>query len=1028
MKRLIEYFIKHPIVVNIVLLIFILFGAVSLKSMRSSFFPPIDPKKIMIQVVYPGASPQEIEEGVVLKIEDNLQGIQGIDRTTSISKENSASITIELLKEFNGEIVLQDVKNAVEQINSFPEECEPPLIYKVPITDFAINFAIMGDVPLKTLKHKAQLVERELLRLEGISQVSIEGFPDEEVQVYVNPEKLRLYDLTISDVSKAISQQNINKTAGEIKTIKENMMIRFSNRFYDKEHFESLVVKSDGLRFVRLRDVAEIKEAWAENNERLYFNGKPSILMSINAAENEDILSITQLIRTYVSTFNEEHGELQANIVRDRSIVLKQRIALLTKNGLTGFLLVLLVLSLFLNLRLSFWVAAAIPVSFLGMFMLGYQTDMTINVISLFGMIVVTGILVDDGIVIGENIFQKAEQGMSRLDAAVEGTLEVLPSVFFAIATTIVAFLPFFFLDGFLAEVMSNMAFVVIITLIISLIEGSLLLPAHLSHSKALNDVHARTFKIQIWFVSKMDMVKDRLYGPFLKRIIANPLIPLAGVIALFLLTIGAAKGGIIKGTFFPFVDADDITINLKMPAGTPDDITTTRLNFMSEKIWEANETLKNNRKDKKDVILSILMQQSASSHLGSLRVKLLDGEARNMESFKVIQAIRDSVGSIHDAESIEYGTRGFFGRPVSVSLLSNNLTELTRAKERLKMELESLSSLKDILENDEKGAKEIFLKLHDHAKALGFTEDIVLTQLRQAFFGSESLQLQRGLDEVKVWVRLLPNQRASLSQLDHLRLVAPNGQYYPLSEIATYTIKRQTTIINHLDGMREMKVEANLADERDPIPPILEYVTGTILPEILKDNPSVTYSLEGQKRETDKTRLSAQKVIPIMLFTMFILIALSFESFTQSFLVMLLIPFGFIGMAWGHFVHDKAINMLSIFGFVALIGILVNDAIVFVNTFNRNKKTMSFREAVYDAGVSRFRAIILTSLTTVAGLAPIIAEKSRQAQFLVPMAISVSYGLLFATALTLIVLPAYLVLSGTIAEKVTQLKDKLWN
>ncbi len=1024
MKIVIEYVIKHHIIATILILMAMLFGSFSLLKMNSSFFPPINPKKISIRVIYPGASPQEIEEGVVLKIENNLKGIPGVEKSTSISQENSATITIETQKNSDGEIVLQDVKNAVQQINSFPTGMEPPVIYQLPIENFAISFAISGEITLDYLKQTAKLIERELLAIDGISQLSIEGFPEEEIQIYVDPNLLRFHQLTLSDVANAISKININQTAGEIRTQREEMKIRLSNRFYDPESFERIIIKSDSFKPVRLSDIATVKKDWVEKSEQLFLNEKLSVIITIKSLDGEDILYITDKVKQYLSGLTDRFPQLTATVIRDRSVILNQRIQLLTKNGITGFLLVLLVLTLFLNIRLSFWVASAIPICFLGLFIIGKQIGMTINVISLFGMIVVIGILVDDGIVIGENIFQKAEQGMDPSTAAIKGTLEVMPSVFYAIITTIVAFMPFFFLDGFLAEVMSNMSLVVIITLLIALVEGFFILPAHLAHSKALLSVNKRSFSFQYWFVNMLNFLRDRVYAPILRHIIDNPLISLTGIIVILMITIGATKGGLIKGTFFPFVDSDNITINLKMPAGTPREITIDRMNIIYDGVQQANQTLSQDRDDGNEVIESVLVKQNAVSHTGSIRIGLLDGETRNLESFKVIQAIRKSVEIIHDAESVEYGTRGFFGRPVSISLLGNNLSELNQAKQQLKAKLSEINALKDIIDNDEKGSKEIFLKLTRIGKALGFTEGDVLRQVRSAFFGSESLRLQDGVDEVKVWVRAKETHRDSISHLDRLRLRARNGQFYPLSQIASYSIQRKTTVINHLNGLREIKVEANLSDDKLPLPPIINMITAEILPPILAQFPDVSYAFGGQKEETQKTQKSAFVVMPMMLITMFMLLTLCFKSFSQSATVMLLIPFAYIGMAWGHFIHNKSINLLSIFGFIALIGILVNDAVVFVNRFNLLRQDRPVLEALYDTGISRFRAIVLTSLTTIAGLSPLILEKSRQAQFLVPMAISVSYGLLFATILILIILPAYL----SIIRYVSVFLSTKWN
>lgn len=1031
MKSIIKHFIKYPVWVNVLLVSVVFFGLSSLLAMKSSFFAPIDPRQISIRVAYPGSSPQEIEEGIILKIEDNLKGIQGVERVTSLSKENSGSVTVEVKKGEDGNLVLQDVKNAVDQISSFPDGMEPPIVYKIPIEDYAFGFAVLGDVPLKTLKDTAKNIERDLLAIDGISLVSISGFSNEEIEVQVHEKDLRAYNLSIEDVGRAIRQNKIEVTGGQLKGNTQYYTLRSKTKAYEAADLYNVVVKRlDDGQVVYLYQIAQIQDTWADSPISRTFNGKKSVVITVNKTPSEDIIQISKVINNYMAEFNAKNDAMQTALLQDRSVVLKQRIALLTKNGITGFILVFVLLAIFLNLKLAFWVASAIPISFLGMFIVGQNmSGMTINVISLFGMIVVIGILVDDGIVIGENIYQHYERGKSASQAALDGALEVLPSVFAAIATTVVAFTPFFFLDGRIADIMNNMAYVVIVTLLVSLIEGSIILPSHLAHSLSGERVSTgKGARLKKASTSLLRTLRKKFYRPLLRFAISNSIITIAIPISILIMTMGAAKGGVIKSTFFPFVDSDSITINVVMPAGTPEKVTEDVLKLIETKTWVANQQFQEKRKDGLAVIETVSREISGESHKGSLSIALLDGETRNMESFKVTQAIRDLVGVVPTAESIEYGSRSFFGKAISISLLGNNLDDLRLAKEALKAKLSDYDKVKDVVDNDQKGAQEIKISLTPQAYKMGFTDAGVMAQVRNRVFGFEAQRTQRGTDEVKIWVRYPRVDRVSIGQLEDMRITAPNGDKVPLSAIANLDFIRSSIVINHLNGQREMKVEANLANEKDPVPPILNQILSEYLPPILAQFPSVSYSLEGQKRETEKTQRSAKKVMPLTLLSMFFIIVLAYRSFTQATLTMLLVPFGYIGMAWGHFVHDRAINMLSIFGFIALIGIMVNDSIVFTNTFNSlMKKGLPFKKAVYKAGLSRFRAILLTSITTIAGLAPLIAEKSRQAQFLIPMAISVAYGLLFATFVILVVLPAGLMLLNRIRQFMYWLVKGTW-
>ena len=1026
MKNIISYFIKFPVAVNIFILAFIGFGIAGALSMKSSFFPLVESRNISINLTYPGASPEEMEEGIVLKIEDNLKGIVGIDRVTSVSRENSASINIEIVKGKNIDVVLSDVKNAVDRVPSFPTGMEPPIIAKIENIRPTISFTISGEnISLATLKQYARNIENELRNIDGISQVRLSGFPEQEIEIAVRQNDLLAYNLSFEEVANAVSKSNLLISGGNIKTDEEDYLIRAKNKNYYGNELVNLVVRADASgNIIRLSDIADVADTWSENPDRLYFNGKKSIDITVSNTNSEDLLSTAESVNLYIEKFNQQHDTVHLDVSSDSSTTLNQRTELLIKNAAMGIILVLFFLALFLNIRLAFWVATGIPIAFFGMFIFAAQLGVTINVLSLFGMIIVIGILVDDGIVIGENIYHHYEKGKTPIRAAIDGTLEVIPPVVSAILTTVIAFSTFFFLDGRMGDNFSEVAIIVILTLSVSLVEAVIILPAHIAHSKALERKEKKRNKINHFFYQvnqKAEIVlfyvRDNLYAPYLNFFLRNKALGFALPIALLIVSIGGLGGGIVKTSFFPSVASDRVSIDLKMLQGTNEKITDSIISEIEKVAWEVNEEFTGRQTSGEAVIQNIIKRIGPGSANGSLDINLLPGEARDFSSPEITNAIRDKVGKVNGVESLTFGSGGNFGgSPVAISLLSNNIDELKAAKEDLKVILSNNAQLKDISDNDPAGIKEVRIKLKENAHLLGLNLQMVMGQVRSGFFGLQTQRFQRGQDEIKVWVRYKKEDRSSLKNLDDMWITTPTNQKVPFSEIATYEIERGDVLINHLNSKREIQITADMKSPGESATDILDDIKTNVMPEISSKYPTVSAMYEGQNREAQKTVTSVKKVGFIILALIYMVIAFTFRSYEQPLLLIILIPFSLIGVIWGHYLHDFPINILSWLGIIALIGIMVNDGLVLIEKYNSYlKEGMKYDEALVQAGVSRFRAILLTTLTTVAGLAPLLLEKSRQAQFLKPMAISISYGMLVATVLTLVMLPLLLSVSNSI-------------
>lgn len=1036
MRRLIAYFIKYGVAVNVVLIGFLLFGVFGILQLKSSYLPLQDAKNISINIAYPGAAPQEIEEGIILKIEDNLKGLKGIDRTTSTARENGGSIAIEIERGEDINVLLAEIKNAVDRVPNFPTGMEPLVVAKQESYRQTIIFAINGEhVNLKTLKTIGRQVENDIRAIEGISQINVSGYPDEEIEIAVRENDLLAYNLTFTEVAAAVSQANILSTGGNIKTEAEDYLIRANNRSYYGIELNNLTVraKEDGT-IVTLQDVATIRDQFSETPNASYFNGNPSVNIEITNTNNEDLLGTAESVNNYIEGFNQKNTGVRIDVVSDNSINLRDRTRLLLENGAMGILLVLIFLSLFLNTRLAFWVALGLPVSFLGMFIFAAYFGITINLVSLFGMIIVVGILVDDGIVISENIYQHYEKGKPRIQAAIDGTIEVLPPIISAILTTILAFSTFLFLDGRIGDIFGEVSLIVILTLVVSLFEALVILPAHIAHSRALEKIKPKT-EVKKRGIDKiflklrkfneygdrfMRYLRDNLYSPILKFALRQRFLTFSIFLGIMILTLGAYQGGIIRSAFFPNLDSDSVSVNLLMPEGANPKITDSIISMVEDASWRVNKTFTKRQTDNKQVVQNIIKNVGPGNNKASLTVNLLRGEERDFSAQEITNAIRKEVGEVYGVELLTFGSgRNFGGTPVSVSLLGYNTAELKAATAELRTILENNSLLADITDTDPEGIKEINIELKESAYALGLNLRDVMTQIRSGFFGLQAQRFQRGQDEIRVWVRYDRSNRESINDLDDMRIITPNGLRVPFGEIATYKIKRGEESIRHLEGRREIQVNADLADTKASPTEIIADIKDNIMPDILSKYSSITVSYEGQNREANKLSRSANKTIPIVIFLIYVVIAFTFRSYSQPFLLILMIPFSFIAVGWGHFLHDFPINISSMLGIIALIGIMVNDGLVLIGKFNSFlREGLSFDDALYEAGKNRFRAIFLTSLTTIAGIAPLLLEKSRAAQFLQPMAISIAYGIGMATILTLILLP--ILLSATNSAKVT--------
>lgn len=1036
MRELVKFFIKYPIWSNAIIFTLLVFGVSSyVLKLNKSAFPEVERGIITVNVVMPGAAPEEMEEGVTIKVEEAVKSLEGIKEVTSSSSENTANITIELFKDYDVDEVLDEVKSAVNQINSFPVSAEKPIIAKRRSRSLAVRMALRGDMPLKELKEIAQQVEDDFLATGFISQVNLEGFPALEISIEVPEANLLRYGLRFDDVANAVRNNNRDISGGVIKSKTEEIIIRSRAKNKEAEAIGNIVLKAtaDGKKLY-LKDVASIKEQFADTPFSLKVNGETGVSITVNKLPEEDLEQISNFIDDYVAKFNAENANASLSVGFSFMTLLRERLEMLVENGLIGLTLVLITLGLFLSLRLSFWVAWGIPASFLGMLIIGAWVGITINLVTLFGMILVVGILVDDGIVIAENIYSHFEQGKSAKQAAVDGTMEVLPSVFTSVTTTIVAFVPLMMLEGL--EYWFELSVVVIAALGMSLIEAFFVLPAHLASPKILEHKDEESL-VRQKLNQAIDWLRFNLYGTALAHILRFRVLYAAAPLAFIFLVLGLMQGGFIKTTFFPYVPFDQFEINLAFKAGTPEDRVEEYLDRFEKKVWEVNEELKAEFADSVDYVSYTFTNTGRTSdgsetggHAGHVAVLMQDMENRkHISTLEIANRVGQKIGKVPEAEIFKVGGSNRWGKPVSVQLMHKNSETLQKAKDELKAELQQFTELKNVDDSEKAGKRELNLELKPKAYFLGLSHGEIARQIRQGFFGEEVQRLQKGTDEVRVWVRYPEADRKTLGQLEKMKIKMADGREFPLEEVADYTLVRGIVDIKHLNGARQVAVEADLKDPNASAKDITDKIASDLMPSIQAKYAGLKVQYGGQSKRSAQSFASLKQVLPSAIFIMVLLLTLTFRSFSQAMLIFLLIPVGVFSAFTGHFFEAKPVSILSMLGVLALSGVIINDAVVLTSKFNSNlRQGMSLFDALHDAGVSRFRPILLTTITTVVGLFPLIKEESFQAQFLIPMAISMAYGVLIGTFFILTTYPAILMVVNDIRRFNGMLKRALGN
>lgn len=1020
MRKLVQFFIKKPIWANAAIVITVLFGGYNVLTMNRSFFPELNPQTVIVSVMYPGASPEEMEEGVTIKIEQALRGIDGVEQMNSTSSENMATLTIKGYEHADMDEVYKDVENAVNSINSFPQGAENPIIRKLksnPMSERVATLGLKGSTDLWLLKKQGDKIENDLYASGLISIIDLNGFPEPEIVINVRENDLLKYGLMIDEISTTIQRNNQDLTGGILRNGEEELVIRSRERSTDPREIEKIVLRTSiSGQKITVGDVADVTFDFSEGSNEVFAKGMPAITIDVKKTPDQDLAAITDFVKDYVKEYNKDDTQsTELTIEYEFAASLQDRINLLTNNGIMGLILVLIMLGLFLSTRLSLWVAFGIPFSFLGMFIIANAIGLTVNMISLFGMILVVGILVDDGIVIAENIYAHFERGKSPFKAALDGTMEVMSSVFTSVLTTMAAFSILLFVDNM--EMMREMPIVVILALGFSLIEAFIILPVHLASKKVLSKSKKGTprHKIRNRIFRATEYLREKIFLDVLvvvmKRYRAYVLLPLIFTVFIILFS----TKGMINYTFFPEIKPDRITLEVAFEQGTGKDITKAWLNKAEIMVIEANQELAEATGDTLLSDYSILLGASqsigeAGFHTGAITM-VIDGEGKKTPVDSLMARVNEKIQTIDNtalASNVFLGS-GFqtFGKDIEFSISGNDDEQIHRATEKFKGYIAELPLVSNVKDNEPLGRKEINLEMKPEADFYGLGIFEVTKQVRQGVFGQEAQRVIVGTDEVKIWVRYDRQDRQDEFDLNNMRIKSADGKQIPLTELATYTIQRGPVSLKRRDGRREIVVDAKV-DDPTKVGDINGRITDEVIPKIMAEFPDVELVQRGQGERSTKALASMQINVAILFVIMILIMSLNFESVWQGMLILLVIPAGVAGGILGHSIIGLPVSILSAFGMIALIGILINDSIVFLDTYNRNLLNgMSTWDAVTDAAKSRFRPILLTSVTTVAGLLPLILETSFQAQFLIPMAVSIAFGLIFGTVFILFFFPA---------------------
>ena len=1020
----------HGVAANLIMLVCLIGGFIALRNMKQEVFPDITLDMVTVSVAYPGASPEEVEDGILLAIEESVRNLEGVYEITATAHEGLGYVSVELLRGENVYRLAQEVKSEIDRIITFPEEAEEPQVRINQYRREVLTVVLHGDVSTGVLHRTGENLRDFLLQSPDITQVDLEGAPPLEISIEPSQEELRRYGLTIGDIAARLAASSADIPAGGLKTGAGEVLIRLTERRdYGKQFAElPIIVTEDGSE-VLLRDIARIDDSFADTDRYSRYNGRNAVMLEVYRIGKETPIQVADAVRSQLEEFVPFMPPgIETAIDGDKSDIYRQRVQLLLKNGAFGLCLVLVLLGLFLEARLAFWVMLGIPISFMGSFLFLPAAGVTINMISLFAYIIALGIVVDDAIVVGENVYYYRQQGLAPLTAAIRGTREVATPVTFSILTNIAAFLPIYFIPGTTGNIFRMIPVVVCVVFTISLIECVFVLPAHLGHegkrkrtgiSKWLHERQQGFSKGFTWWV-------HHRYGPVLSMSLRHRYLTILVALSILALTIAYAYSGRMGFQLFPVVESDYSDATVVLPYGSP----VARTEAIVAKIEEgARKVIAESGHPELVTGISTDIGRGGG-HMGRVRALLADPDIRQniMSTEEFTNRWRKIVGEIPGLEYIRFaadtGGPGGHGRAITVELSHRSMEVLEQASKELAIELENYDGVEDVDDGFRPGKQQIDFTLKPEGKSLGITARDVARQVRHAFYGAEVLRQQRGRNELKVMVRLPVEDRRSEQMIYDLMIQTPSGVFVPFRDIATLTRGRAYTTIERRNGRRVVQVSADITP-RSRAGEVLADLSESVLPVMMRRHPGLTYTFEGHQADIRESMGSLKVTFLLALMAIYAMLAIPFRSYIQPLIVMLSIPYGIVGAFLGHLIMGFDLCIPSMFGIVALSGVVVNDALVMIDFANyRNRiEGLAPLEAIHSAAIQRFRPIMLTTLTTFGGLAPMIFETSRQARFLIPMALSLGYGILFSTFIVLLIVPSMYIIINDFKTLVMRLR-----
>ncbi len=1029
----VKWMANNHVAANLLMLTLIIGGLIMGISLKQEVFPEVTLDRVLVSVVYPGAGPEEIEDGIILKIEENLTGIDGIKEIQSKASEGIGIVIAVLEDGEDANQVLQDIKNAVDRIITFPLDAEEPVVSILLNRQEVISVVVYGDLSPRALREQAEMIRDDLLEKPEITQVDLGGVRPYEISIEIPEFNLRRYNLTLNQVARRIRQASQDLPAGEIKSRGGLILVRTKEkRYWGPQYADIVIINNPDGTEVTVGDLGVVKDTFAETDEEARFNDQPAAMIKVFRVGKQKPTDISAIVKQYV---REKQPQLPKSVKistwNDTSELLRSRMNLLRKNACYGLVLVFIALSLFLEIRLALWVMLGIPTSFFGAMLLMPSMDVSINMISLFAFIMALGIVVDDAIVVGENIYAHRQKGKDFNQAAVRGTQEVAGPVVFSVLTSIAAFIPLLAIEGIMGKFIKVIPMVVISVLTISLVESIFVLPAHLSMGKARplqSGFLGGIERVRLTFGKALKRFIQGPYYRFLRLCLRNRYATLSAALAILLVSLGLVGGGVIKFRFMPAVESDIIRVSLEMPQGTPVEQTAKIEEYLVEQgmatIAEYDRTLPAGQSIFRHLYAVVGgtiakggpagVFTSSSSNLSDIALVLIPSEKREITATELANRWRRRVGEIPGIESLIFTSNlVHMGANIDIQIAHDDFNILKKAAAQVKQSLEMYPGVSDIADNFSQGKRELKIRLKPAARTLGITEEDLGRQIRGAYYGAEALRLQRGRSEVKVMVRYPEADREYLNSFEDMRIRTPGGGELPLSEAAVITAGRGYSEINRYNRKRVIDVTASVDASTANAEEIINDLQNTKLAQLSHDYPGLSFFMEGEEKERRDSIDSMKKGFLLALLAIYALLAIPFRSYSQPLLIMTAIPFGMVGALLGHLVMGYELSILSIFGIVALSGVVVNDSLLFIHTINTNRQQgMKLLPAAIDAGTRRFRPIMLTSITTFFGLVPMILEQSMQAKFLIPMAISLGFGIMFATGITLILIPSlYLIL-----------------